>query len=233
MSKMQRLEERRVPGKTFQEIGRIISRQSQRMKDTRKGDWRWRKHECGAGLHHHGCKGLVVWSKPSLGTSQEKLRRLAEAKNRCQAEREPIFQWRKQNANQWVGKISSASERNVAKRKTCVLEWCPVLFRFCANVLLRVVQWTVFCGAVFCGVWTIRKRPTSYLGAKLNINTSGNIFKVFRCEKEPFTKKEVLTFGTHVKIEAYHKMRGIRKAPSTTFPLMMGVSGEVCASHYQ
>ena len=27
-----------------------------------------------------------------------------------------------------------------------------------------------------------KKRPTSCLGARLNINTSGNIFKVFRCE---------------------------------------------------
>ena len=51
--------------------------------------------------------------------------------------------------------------------------------------------------------------------------------------KEPFKNNEVLTFGMNVKIEAYDKMRGIRKAPSTTFPLMMGVRGEVCASHYQ
>ena len=44
------------------------------------------------------------------------------------------------------------------------------------------------------------KRPTSCLRARFNINTSGNIFNVFRCEKEPFIYNEVLTFGPNVKI---------------------------------
>ena len=90
MSKMQRLEEIRVPRKTLQEIGRIISRQSQRMKDTRKGDVDENMNmvrDCTTMVENGSWSG----SKPSLGTSQEKLRRLADAKNRCQAEREPNF----------------------------------------------------------------------------------------------------------------------------------------------